>query len=112
MRKRSDVTYIDKFRWSKAWKEKSIEIKRRDNFLCQICIRKLYSTLQQYNYSDLSVHHAIPIAADWDKRLDNDNLITACDMHHDAMEKGEIPYEVVKEIIDEQEKKVSPGVVE
>lgn len=47
----------------------------------------------------------MPINADWDKRLDDDNLITVCSMHHEMAENGEIPYEVLKEIIDEQEEK-------
>lgn len=59
--------------------------------------------MQQYNYSGLSVHHAVPINDDWDKRLDDDNLITVCGMHHKMCESGEIPYEDVRRIIDEQE---------
>lgn len=100
-------TKADYFRHTQAWTNKALEIKQRDNYLCQICIRRLYNTLQQYNYDRLSVHHAIPINTDWEKRLDNDNLITSCEMHHKMMEDGIIPYEVVKTIIDEQEAKRS-----
>lgn len=103
--KKIKYTKADYFRRSQAWTDKAIEIKRRDNYLCQICIRRLYNTLQQYNYTGLSVHHVIPINQDWDKRLDDNNLITSCKMHHEMMESGEIPYEVVKQIIDEQEEK-------
>jgi 5-methylcytosine-specific restriction endonuclease McrA len=105
IRKRIRYTNADYFRRSQAWTDKAIEIKRRDNYLCQICIRKQYNTLQQYNYDRLSVHHAIPINTDWEKRLDDDNLLTVCSMHHELCESGEIPYEVVKRIIDEQEVK-------
>lgn len=105
VRKKIKYTQADRFRSTRDWTEKSIEIKRRDNYLCQICIRNLYNTFRQYNYNMLSVHHAIPINADWDRRLDNDNLITVCSMHHKMCEDGEVPYEVVKQIIDEQETK-------
>ena len=105
IRKKIKYTKADYFRRTQAWTNKAIEIKRRDNYLCQICIRRLYNTLQQYNCDKLSVHHAVPIKADWDKRLDDDNLITVCSMHHEMCEAGEIPYEVVQGIIDEQEAK-------
>ena len=91
------MTYIDRFRSSRRWREKREQIRHRDKNLCQICIRS------QYNYENLSVHHAIPIETDYDKRLDDDNLLTVCGMHHEMCESGEIPYEEVKRIIDEQE---------
>jgi 5-methylcytosine-specific restriction endonuclease McrA len=96
---------IDKFRSSTAWKTKGEEIKERDKYLCQICIRKLYGTIKQYTYDSLSVHHAESLEKAWDKRLDNNNLITGCDRHHEMMESGEIPLEVVIKIINEQESK-------
>lgn len=99
------ITYIDRFRSTRKWREKREQIRQRDNNLCQICIRGLYGTDRKYNYDDLSVHHAIPIEADYDKRLDDDNLLTVCAMHHEMCESGEIPYEAVKSIVDEQEVK-------
>jgi 5-methylcytosine-specific restriction endonuclease McrA len=96
---------IDKFRNTSAWKHKREEIKERDHYLCQICIRKLYDTLNQYTYDNLSVHHAIPLEQDFDRRLDNENLITTCDFHHEKMESGEIPTAIVLDIIKEQESK-------
>lgn len=103
---RKKMTYIDRFRSSRRWREKREQIRQRDKSLCQICIRKLYGYDRQYNYENLSVHHAIPIETDYDKRLDDDNLLTVCGMHHEMAECREIPYEVVKKIIDEQEEKV------
>lgn len=97
------LTYIDRFRNTRSWKNKREEIKDRDNHLCQICIRKLFEFKQMYNYSDLQVHHAIPIHVDYDRRLDNDNLITLCPFHHKMAEDGKIPYLLIKTIIDEQE---------
>ena len=96
---------IDQFRNSTAWRKKREEIKDRDLHLCQICIRNLYGTVNQYTYDNLSVHHAESLEDAWDKRLDNDNLITGCDRHHEMMESGEIPKDVVLSIIKEQENK-------
>ena len=98
-------TDVEKFRWTSAWKNKRDEIKRRDNSLCQICIRNIYNPIRELEYDNLSVHHAIPIEADFSKRLDNDNLLTLCARHHEMAECGSIPYEIIKKIIDEQERK-------
>lgn len=98
---------IDKFRNTKAWRDKRVRIKARDNYLCQICIRKLYGTINQYTYTNLSVHHAESLEDAWEKRLDDDNLLTTCDMHHEKMESGEIPKDVVLKIIAEQEDKLA-----
>lgn len=95
----------DKFRWTQAWQKKREEIKERDSYLCQVCIRKLYDTVNQYNYNDLEVHHAITLEEDFDKRLDNDILLTMCERHHEMAERGEIPREVILKIIKEQERK-------
>ena len=99
----------DKFRSSYAWQQKTLEIRERDNYICQICIRTLYNTRKRLNSKSLSIHHAIPLKDDYEKRLDNDNLLTVCDMHHEMAESGEIPYKEIKRIIDEQEMGVSPG---
>lgn len=93
----------DKFRWTQAWQKKREEIKERDKYLCQVCIRKLYETVNQYTYDDLEVHHAIPLEEDFDKRLDNDNLLTLCERHHEMAESGEIPRAEILKIISEQE---------
>lgn len=71
-------TKQNSFRSTEAWKRKSLEIRERDKYLCQICMRKLYGTTQQYNNREIEVHHIVPIAEDWDGRLDNDNLISLC----------------------------------
>lgn len=99
----------DAFRSTAMWQRKTVEIKERDGYLCQICLRDLYGTKRRINHEKLSVHHAIPLQEDYEKRLDNDNLLTVCDMHHEMAERGMIPYEEIKEIINEQERGVSPG---
>ena len=103
--KKKQISEADKFRWTNIWKKKTKEIKERDLYLCQICIRELYNTLVKYNTENLSVHHNVPLSEDYNKRLDNDNLLTVCDYHHEMCESGEIPREEVQRIINEQENK-------
>lgn len=92
-----------KFRYTKAWKEKREEIRERDSYCCQLCIRGLYDPERKYETEDLSVHHIIPIAEDWDSRLDNDNLITLCRKHHEQAEASSIPRDELRGIAEEQE---------
>lgn len=106
-RKKFNITDKDKFRNTKQWRVKREQIRKRDLQMCQICIRNLYNTINQYTFENLSVHHAISLEKDYSKRLDDENLITTCDYHHEEMEKGNIPLNVVLEIIGEQEKKKS-----
>ena len=103
--KKKTITEADKFRWTRIWQKKREEIKKRDLYLCQICIRELYNTVTKYNTEELSVHHNTPINEDYNKRLDNNNLLTVCDYHHKMCERGEIARKEVQKIIDEQETK-------
>ena len=102
--KNKTITEVDKFRWTSLWQKKREEIKKRDLYLCQICIRELYNTVTKYNTDELSVHHNIPINKDYNKRLNNNNLLTVCNYHHEMCESGEITQDEVQIIIDEQEK--------
>lgn len=104
-KKQKQITEIDKFRWTRIWQKKREEIKKRDLNLCQICIRELYNTETKYNTQNLEVHHNIPINEDYNKRLENDNLLTVCHYHHELCESGDIPREEVQRIINEQENK-------
>ncbi|MDR2074458.1 MAG: HNH endonuclease [Oscillospiraceae bacterium] len=84
------------YRWGKTREQ----IRKRDCFLCQICLREGI-----YNCEGIEVHHAIKI--DENKRLafEPSNLITLCREHHRQADEGEIPFEAIKRIIDEQEAK-------
>lgn len=93
----------DAFRSTSLWQRKADEIKERDNYLCQICIRGLYGSRTRINSKNLSVHHAVPLKTDFDLRLSSNNLITLCGKHHEMAEKGEIPLAEVLAVIQEQE---------
>ena len=85
-----------KFRNSTAWKKKAEEIKERDKFLCQICLKK-----NIFNYKALSVHHLVPVIESEELRLDNFNLITLCEKHHQECECGKIPRQEQQAIVSE-----------
>lgn len=88
-------TKESKFRNTNAWIKKRNQIKKRDKYLCQLCLKD-----NVYNYDDLQVHHIIPIAKNYDRRLDSDNLITLCRMHHEQAEKGIISKEELHELLE------------
>lgn len=102
-------TKIDKFRWSSLWKSKRNEIAVRDKFLCQLCCRGMYCDKVKY-ISDIQVHHIVPIAFDWDRRLDNENLISLCNLHHELSESGKIPASILNKIAIENEKTSPPAL--
>ena len=81
----------DQFRSTATWQKKREEIKQRDHYLCQACIRNLYGTVKRLNHEQLEVHHIIPLEEDESKKLDNQNLITLCLRHHEMAEQGKIP---------------------
>lgn len=85
----------DKFRWSYEWKCKREYIFRRDKYLCRACYCGLSGTLKRLNNQNLSVHHIVPLKADFSKRLDDNNLITLCSAHHEMAENGEISPEIL-----------------
>lgn len=96
------------FRRSQRWKDKSIRVRERDHYLCQCCIRNFRGTVRRLNNSDLSVHHAIPVSEDYSRRLDDDNLVTLCAVHHEMAECGAISRDEILKIIQEQETKGTP----
>lgn len=97
------ITDDVKSRSSSEWKNKREEIKKRDKYLCQVCIRNLYKPHYQYQYESIEVHHAIPIVDENSKNLDNNNLITLCTKHHHMADKQQIPLQEIQQIIKEQE---------
>lgn len=100
-KRKKKATDINKFRWSRKWREKSESIKRRDNYLCQLSIRE---NPPRYVYTNLEVHHIIPISENWDLRLEDSNLITLSEEYHEKAERGEISREYLLKIAEEQER--------
>lgn len=75
----------DKFRNTQVWKHKAAEILERDFHCCRVCLAAGILTNR-----DLSVHHIVSLQKDYERRLDNDNLITLCRFHHEQAERGAI----------------------
>ena len=96
--KKKKIDDAVRFRNSSAWNKKRQQIKKRDSYLCQICIREMYDTHRKYNCNDLQVHHAVPVNVNEELRLDN-NLITLCSMHHAMCRRREF-------LLDEKNKNV------
>lgn len=94
---------IDRFHASYRWTQKSLHIRERDRFLCLACRYGLDGKGQRITTSGLSVHHIVPIAEDWDMRLDDDNLITLCEEHHERAEDGSLSREELRDAVKRQE---------
>ncbi len=95
-------TEQDRFRFTSAWQQKRDEIKERDRYLCQICLRNLYRTIKRFNSDNLSVHHINKLNEAYDQRLNDNNLITLCEYHHKLADEGLIPKEQMQLIVKEQ----------
>ena len=75
----------DRFRNTQVWRRKSAAILQRDFHCCRLCASAGLVCSQ-----GLSVHHIVPLSADFDKRLDDDNLVTLCRYHHEQAERGAV----------------------
>lgn len=86
----------DKFRNTTKWRQKRTQIQKRDCYMCRYCflIEKKITTGE-------SVHHIVPLAEDYNKRLDDGNLITLCRRHHEQAESGTISAKQLQKLIDE-----------
>ena len=97
----------DFFRSTSAWQKKREEIKERDGYLCQVCLRGLYGTKKRITYEDTEVHHIAKLSETLERCLDNEWLITLCRKHHDMADRGEIPPEELHQVAVSQEKRKS-----
>ncbi|MGN0512752.1 MAG: HNH endonuclease [Lachnospiraceae bacterium] len=92
------------FRNTAEWKRKAKEIKERDVYQCRICMAN-----GVINAKELEVHHIEPLEECYDKRLDDDNLITLCRYHHEKCESGAIEREY-QHMLAKKEKIILPPV--
>lgn len=92
-------TKADEFRKTNKWHQKSLDIRERDKNLCRCCIANIFNTEHIFNFNKLEVHHITPLEEDFEKRLDDDNLITLCCYHHKLAENGVIPRYILEKLI-------------
>ncbi|MBE5969750.1 MAG: HNH endonuclease [Lachnospiraceae bacterium] len=72
-----------KLRSKSRWTRKSLEVREKANFLCEVC-----KDNNKYVYDDLEVHHIVKVKEDETKLLDNYNLICLCQECHKKAEKN------------------------
>ena len=90
-----------RFRRTTVWTNKIIDIRTRDKYMCLCCKAQLPGTVKQYNTSNLSVHHIVPIEEDYNLRLEDGNLMTVCDVHHEMCEAEQISRDTQRYLVDE-----------
>lgn len=78
----NNVKYA-KFYHSVEWIKLSEYVKMSFNGLCIMCLLE-DDVINSYDV----VHHIVEIKEDWDKRLDSDNLITLCHLHHNKLHRN------------------------
>lgn len=87
-----------KLRSTHAWTEKSLEIRRKAQGLCEVCKDQGVIT-----YKGLEVHHITKLAKDNEGLLDDYNLICLCVPHHKQADAGEIPADYLRKLVKERE---------
>lgn len=92
-RKFKNKTVKDKFRSTITWQKKRNAVAERDLWLCRVCLEQGH-----LNGDSLQVHHITPLSEDYSLRLEDDNLITLCPVHHEQAECGQIPADHLREL--------------
>lgn len=96
-----EATAESSFRGTAKWKKKRAQILERDGHMCQMCLRGFDIGERRINTEKLEVHHIVPLSADFALRLDDDNLITLCEAHHELAERGETERDILSGIAKE-----------
>ena len=82
-----------KLRSTNRWTQKSIEVRDKAHYLCEVCRDNGVIT-----YDGLEVHHIEKLSDNKEGLLDNLNLVCLCQKHHREAESGEIDKEYLKEL--------------
>ena len=91
---------IRRFRSSGVWQRKAKAIKHRDNDTCLVCLDEFRTLFQRSGeLIGSEVHHIVPLAEDFEMRLDDENLITLCRTHHEQAEAGELAPEYLRALV-------------
>ena len=62
----------------------------------------LYNTMNWLNYKGVEVHHIDKLQENYERRLDERNLISLCPYHHKMADNGEIPKQVLFDLVEMQ----------
>lgn len=71
----------NRFYSSRAWQSMRLSVLIKARYKCHICERIYGEDVRKYTNSD-SVHHVSYLSNCWEKRLDNNNLVPLCELHH------------------------------
>ena len=89
-----------KLRSQSKWKYKSLEIREKANYLCEVCRDQGI-----INYNSLEVHHIEKLKTSADLLLENYNLICLCQEHHRQADAGELSKEYLRRLAKDREDK-------
>ena len=92
-----------KLRSTNKWTQKSLEIRERANYLCEVCRDE-----GKITYEGLEVHHIDKIREDETKLLDNSNLVCLCTYHHKLADENAISKDYLRKLAMARDKKESP----
>lgn len=90
----------EKLRSKNAWTQKSLEIRERANYLCEVCRKEGI-----YNHESVEVHHIIKLRKNPRGLLDNLNLVCLCKEHHRQADNDEIEIDYLLQLAKERENK-------
>lgn len=82
-----------KLRSTQAWTNKSIEIRKQAQYLCEVCRDQ-----NIYNFNNLEVHHITKLSEDKTGLLEDSNLICLCVKHHKQADKGELSKDYLQKL--------------
>ncbi len=82
-----------KLRATYDWTKKSLEVRDKAHYLCEVCRDQGVLT-----YEDLEVHHIDKLSENKEGLLDNLNLVCLCVKHHKQADAGEIDKDYLREL--------------
>lgn len=80
-------------RSQRSWTEKSLEIRERSNYLCQVCLDE-----GVYTYEGVEVHHIEKLKDNPNKLLDDTNLVCLCKYHHELADGNKIDPDYLRKL--------------
>lgn len=85
-------------RRTNTWKQKSLIIRERANYLCEVC-----KDIGVYTYDNLEVHHIEKLKDRPDLLAEDDNLICLCVTHHKQADEGILTKKYLKKLVSKRE---------
>lgn len=93
VRYKCTATDESRLRNTNAWHKKSLEIREKANYLCEVC-----KDGGLYTYNSLEVHHITKLKDNPNGLLDDLNLICLCVTHHKQADNNEIDKDYLKQL--------------